>query len=344
MRSPARLRVLVLSLPVLLLLAPPPAAAQEKLKFSFFAPPAHNHYQNVILPWAAELKKRTNGKIELTLFPGGALCKPLQQYECARDGIADLAWGLPGWTPGKFPASGVIELPFMFRTAATGSQILADLWERHLRKEYDDVHVLYMHTHPAGHIHTHSKPVRTVDDLKGLKIRAPTAVIGDLLQLLGAAQVGMPTGQIYESMRSRVIDGFVIPFEAVPPFRLQEVTKYHTETTMYSSAFALYMNKAKYQALPPDVRKVLDETTAPGAGAWRRIGEVWDRAEGAGRKMLVDQGHEVITLSKDERGRWQQAARALDDKFAADLEAKGLPGRALVKDARELSAKYGEAD
>lgn len=345
MRSIARrLRVLALSLPAVLLLAPLPGAAQEKLKFSFFAPPAHNHYQNVILPWAEDLKKRTGGKVELTLFPGGALCKPLQQYECARDGIADLAWGLPGWTPGKFPASGVIELPFMFRTAAIGSQILADLWERHLRKEYDDVHVLYMHTHPAGHIHTHSKPVRTMDDLKGLKIRTPTAVIGDLLQLLGATQVGMPTGQIYESMRSRVLDGFVIPFEAVPPFRLQEVTKYHTETTMYSSAFALYMNKAKYQALPADVRKALDETTALGSGAWKRIGEVWDKAEGAGRKMLVDQGHEVITLPKEERRRWQEAARALDDKFAAALEAKGLPGRALVKEARELSAKYGEAE
>jgi TRAP-type C4-dicarboxylate transport system substrate-binding protein len=113
---------------------------------------------------------------------------------------------------------------------------------------------------------------------------------------------------------------------------------------MYSSAFALYMNQAKYQALPADVRKALDETTAPGSGAWKRIGEVWDKAEGAGRTMLVDQGHEVITLPKEERRRWQEAARALDDKFAAALEAKGLPGRALVKEARELSAKYGEAE
>lgn len=344
MRSLARCVPVVPLALLALLLLPRPGAAQEKLKFSFFAPPAHNHYQNVILPWAEEIKRRTGGTVELTLFPGGALCKPLQQYECARDGIADLAWGLPGWTPGKFPASGVIELPFMFRTAATGSQILADLWDKYLRREYDDVHVLYMHTHPAGHVHTHTKPVHTMDDMKGLKIRAPTAVIGDLLQLLGASQVGMPTGQIYEAMRSRVVDGFVIPFEAVPPFRLQEVTRYHTETTMYSSAFALYMNKAKYQALPADVRKVLDETTAPEAGTWKRIGEVWDRAEGAGRKLLVDQGHQVITLSKEERRRWQQAARPLDEKFAADLEAKGLPGRALVKAARELSVRYGEAE
>jgi TRAP-type C4-dicarboxylate transport system substrate-binding protein len=324
-------------------LAGPASAQAVKLKLSHFLPVAHNHHTNVIVPWMEEVRKRSQGKVDITVFPGASLCKPTQQYECAKSGLADIAWGLPGWTPGRFPMSGVIELPFMFRTAAVGSQMLADLWDRHLKREFDDVHVLYMHVHPGGHIHTATKPVRTMEDLKGLKIRTPTAVVGDLLQILGATPVGMPVTQIYESMSQRVIDGFVLPFEALGPFKLYEVTKYHTELAMYATAFAVYMNKARYESLPPDVRKALDETTSIN-GYWKRVGESWDRAEVAGRKAVLDRKNEITTLGKEDRRKWREVARSLDDKWAAAVEAKGQPGRALLKEARDLSARYGEAD
>jgi TRAP-type C4-dicarboxylate transport system substrate-binding protein len=250
-------------LSVAVALAWTPAAAQEiKLKLSHFTPPAHNHHANVIVPWADEVKKRTGGKVEITVFPGASLCKPPQQYECARSGIADLAWGVTGWTPGRFPLTSVIELPFMHRTAAVGSQMLADLWDKHLKREYQDVHVLYLHTHPAGHVHTHSKPIRSLADFKGMKIRTPTATVGDLLDMLGATKVGMPATEIYQNMQQKVIDGFGMPFEALPPFRLHEVSKFHTEVGMYTTAFAMFMNKARWDALPPDVKKVFEETTS----------------------------------------------------------------------------------
>jgi TRAP-type transport system periplasmic protein len=318
-------------------------AAQEiKLKLSHFIPVAHNHHANVIVPWAEEVKKRTNGRVEITIFPGAALCKPTQQYECARSGIADLAWGLPGWTPGRFPLSSVIELPFMNRTAAVGSQMLADLWEPYLKREFDDVHVLYMNVHPAGHIHTHSKFVRAVQDLRGMKIRTSTATVGDTLELLGATKVGMPATQIYEAMSQKVVDGFGMPYEALPPFRLNEVSKYHTEISMFTAAFALYMNKAKYASLPADVRKVLDETTSP-KSYWRQVGESWDKTEVTNRKIVAERG-EIFVVPKEERRKWREAVKGLDDKWAAALEAKGLPGKALLKEARTLSQKYGEAD
>ncbi len=336
---------LVLALALAGLGLPPGAAAQEiKLKFSHFLPPAHNHHQAVILPWIEEVKKRTGGRVEITVFPGASLCKPPQQYDCARDGIADIAWGVTGWTPGRFPMTSVLELPYVMRTAATGSQMLADLWDKHLKKEYDDVHVLAMNVHPGGHIHTHSKPIRSLEDFRGMKIRTPTATVGDLLDMLGATKVGMPAPQIYEAMSQKVVDGFGMPFEALPPFRLHEVSRYHTEVGMYTTTFATFMNKAKYQSLPPDVRKVLDETTAPQSGYWKRIGESWDRYEVVARKAVADRKNEIYTLPKDERRRWREAVRALDEKWAAALEAKGLPGRALVAEVRALSAKYGEAD
>ena len=327
------------------LAAPDLAAAQEiKLKLSHFAPAAHNHHVNVIVPWVEEVKKRSNGRVEITVFPGASLCKPPQQYDCAKSGIADLAWGVTGWTPGRFPLSSVIELPYMHRTAATGSQMLADLWPKYLSKEYDDVYVLYMNVHPAGHVHTHSKLIRTLDDFKGMKIRTPTAVVGDMLDTLGATKVGMPANQIYESMSNKVIDGFGMPYEALPSFKLIEVSRYHTEVGMYTTAFAMFMNKARFDSLPPDVQKILVETTSPQSGYWKRVGESWDKAEIFGRKLTLEQKGEIYVLPKDERKRWRDAVRPLDEKWVADLEGKKLPAKALLSDARALSTKYGEAE
>jgi TRAP-type C4-dicarboxylate transport system substrate-binding protein len=322
-----------------------PAAAQEfKLKFSHFVPPSHNHHATVIAPWVEEVKRRTGGRVEITVFPGASLCKPPQQYECVRDGIADLSFAVTGWTPGRFPLSSVVELPFMMRTAATGSQMLADLWDKYLKQEYQDVHVLYMNVHPAGHVHTHSKHVRALEDFRGLKIRAPTAVVGDVLETLGAAKVGMPVNQIYESMSNRVIDGFVVPYEVFPPFKFFEVTRFHTEVGMYTTAFVTMMNKKKYESLPADLRRVLDETTSAQAGYWKKVGASWDAAEAPGRKSIVDRKNEIYVLPRAERQRWREALRGLDDKWVRDLEAKGLPAAALLKEARALAARYGEAE
>jgi TRAP-type C4-dicarboxylate transport system substrate-binding protein len=320
------------------------AAAQEiKLKLSHFAPTAHNHHANVIVPWAEDVKKRTNGRVEITVFPGASLCKVTQQYDCAKAGIADLAWGVTGWTPGRFPMTSVIELPFLVRTAAVSAQILADLWDKYLKQEYDDVHVLYLHTPPAVHINMQTRPIRVLDDFKGVKVRTPTALMSSLLEVLGATPVGMPATEIYQNMSTRVIDGFTMPFEALPPFRLHEVSKYHTEVWVSgSAAFAMFMNKARYAALPADVRQVLNDTTSR-LSYWKQVGESWDKAE-VGARQIVGEKNTIYTLPAEERQRWRDAAKGLDEKWAAELEAKGLPGKALVREARELSVKYGEAD
>jgi TRAP-type C4-dicarboxylate transport system substrate-binding protein len=331
----------------LLALAPAGDAGAQtviKLKLSHFAPVSHNQHVNVLVPWTQEVKRRTGGRVQITVFPSASLCKPTQQYECARAGIADIAWGVPGWTPNRFPMTSVIELPFMHRTAATGSQMLADLWERYVSREYDDIHVLAMNVHPAGHIHTSTRLIRTLEDFKGMKIRTPTAVVGDMFDMLGAIKVGMPATQIYEAMSQGTVDGFGMPFEALPPFRLHEVSRYHTEIGMYTTAFALMMNKAKYESLPPDIRGVLDETTSARSGYWKRVGALWDGVEAVGRKAVLDRGNQIYTVPRQERQRWRETAKPLDEIWAANLEKRGLPGRALLQQARELSARSGEAD
>jgi TRAP-type C4-dicarboxylate transport system substrate-binding protein len=167
--------------------------------------------------------------------------------------------------------------------------------------------------------------------------------MSSLIEALGATPVGMPATEIYQNMSTRVVDGFTMPFEALPSFRLHEVSKYHTEVWISgSAAFAMFMNKAKYAALPADVRQVLDETTSR-LSYWKQVGESWDRAE-VGARQVVGARNEIYTLPAEERRRWQEAAQGIADRWAAELEAKGLPGKALLQEARHLAAKYGEAN
>lgn len=315
-----------------------------KLRFSHFMPPVVFTHSEIIVPWTEEVKKLTNGRVEITVFPAGQLCKPPQQYECARDGLADFSFAVPGWTPNRFPMSSVLELPFMHRSAAAGSQMLADLWGEYLSKEYGDVVVLAMNTQPAGHIHTSSKTVVDRAGLKGLKMRVPTAVTGDLIELLGGAKVGLPIQDVYQATSQRTIDGFILNHAGLPGFRLHEVSKHHTEVGMYSVVFATFANKKRFESLPPDVRKVLVDTTSAASGYWRKMGGIWDANEVKARQLLVNQKHDIAVLPADERARWKEAARQLDNKWAEDLEKRGQPGRKLLEAARALSAKYGEAN
>lgn len=321
-----------------------PAHAQEtvRLKFSTMLPTSTTHHRMVIMPWIEELKRRSNGRLDITVFPASAICKANQQYECVRDGLVDIAFGVPGWTPNRFPMTAVMELPFMHRTAATGSQMLADLWPKYLSKEYDDVRVLAMNMQPAGHFHTSRTPIRSLENLKGQKIRSSTAVVGDLVEALGGVRVGMSAPEVYQAMSNRAVDGFVLNYEGVTSFRLQEVSRYHTEASAYSTAFATWMNRDSYEALPEDLRKIIDETTAPESGYWKQIGEAWDQNDDDARKALSAGKHEIITLSEEERTRWVDAAADINEKWAEELESRDLPGKELLAEARELARKYGE--
>lgn len=177
-----------------------------------------------------------------------------------------------------------------------------------------------------------------------MKIRIPTALTGSLLETLGATPLGMPADEIYQNTSAKVVDGFTMPFEALPTFRLHEVSAYHTEVGISgSAAFVMYMNKAKYASLPADVRQVLDETTSR-LWYWKQVGKSWDKAEVGARQVVEAHKNQIYVLPDEERRRWREAVKGLDAKWGAELGAKGLPGQALVQEARALSVKYGEAE
>jgi TRAP-type C4-dicarboxylate transport system substrate-binding protein len=282
----------------------------------------------------------SNGRLKVDVFPamqlGGA---PPQLYDQARDGVADIVWTLPSYTAGRFPVIEVFELPFMSSTAAANARAVHEFGMKHSQQEFRDVRPLALWTHAPGLIHTAAKPVRSIDDMKGLKIRFPTRQFGEALKALGASPVGMPVPQVPESLNKGVIDGAVVPWEVVPSLRLHELTKYHTEVTgqrgLYTSVFIYAMNKRKYDSLPPDIKKVIDNNS--GIELAHQLGKLWDEVEAPGMQAAKARGNEVIQLVPEEIEKWKKATEGVTQAW---IQARGADGKKLYDEANALIDKY----
>lgn len=324
-----------------------PATAQEViLKVHHFLPPPSTAHSKFITPWCDKINKESAGKLKCQIYPAMQLGgTPPQLIDQARDGIADIVWTLPGYSAGRFPAAEVFELPFSIRTAQGSSRAL---WEYiHANKlhttEFKDVHPIAFHVHDKGHLHMAKKPIQTMDDFKGLKVRAPTRLTNKMLASFGATPVGMPVPQVPEALSKGVIDGAVLPWEVVPAIKVQELVKFHSEgdpaaRALYTSVFIFAMNKAKYASLPADLKKVIDANSGPETSAW--IGKVWDDSATGARKLAVDRKNQFNTIPAAELKKWEAAAAPLADEWVKDVSAKGHDGKALLQSARDLIGKH----
>ena len=235
----------------------------------------------------------------------------------------------------------MFELPFVCADAVATSQALTEFHRKWLRDEYADTWPLVFHAAAPGHIHTADRPVRTLDDLDGLKMRTPSRASAAMLEALGAVPVGMPVPKVYEALSRGVVDGAWLPWTIMRPFRLHEVTRYHTEVSLSCVLFVMTMNRARYDGLPADLRAIIDDTT--GMPLAKRLGRIWQDDEEPGRTIALEQGHEVFTLSEPERERWRTAMGPVIDDWVEKVNAMGLDGEALLADARRLVAMFRDA-
>jgi TRAP-type transport system periplasmic protein len=321
-----------------------PARAQEvTLRVHHFLPPSSVAHEKFIKPWAGRLERQSQGRIAVQVFPAMQLGgQPPQLYDQARDGVADIVWTLPSYTPGRFPVSEVFELPFLPGTAEATSQALQDFADRHLRGEFGDVHPLLFHVHAPGSIHTRDRAVATVEDMKGLKLRSPTRGMTGLMETLGAVSVGMPAPGVPEALSRGVLDGMAFPYEVVLPLRAHEMVGYHAEIPgLYTSVFLLAMNKARYEGLPADLRKVIDDNS--GMALAREIGRLYDEAEAPGRQAALERGNRVVRVEGAELERFRKAARPVTEAWISRMKERGIDGAALLEEARELIGKHGAA-
>jgi len=323
------------------------ANAQEvTLRMHHFLPPVANGHSKFLKPWADKVGAESNGRIKIDIFPSMQLGgTPPQLFDQARDGVADIVWTLPGNTPGRFPGIEAFELPFVAnKRALVNSLALADYAEQNLQDEFKDVKPLCFWAHDHGLIHA-NKQVKTMDDLKGLKLRFPTRLAGEALRALGANAIGMPIPQVPESLAQRVIDGCVIPWEVVPSIKVQELVKFHTEIpgspTLYTATFILAMNRAKYDAMAPDLRAILDRNS--GATASAMAGKVWDEQAVVVSEMVKKRSNTITMLDEAEAARWRETTKPVIDGWLKTVKDRGMDGEKLLASARAALAKHEKA-
>ena len=322
------------------------AFAQDvTLRLHQFLPPQGTVPAKALTPWAKKIETESNGRIKIQLFPSMQLGgTPPQLFDQARDGVVDIVWTLPGYTPGRFPKSEVFELPFMAGLSAEKtSRALWEYVQNNALDEYKDVHVLALHTHGPGLFHT-KQPVAGLESLRGMKIRGGTRVVNNMLVKLGATPVGMPVPAVTEALSKGVLDGTTIPWEVAPALKVHEMVKNHTafagDKALYVTTFVVAMNKDAYNKLPADLKKIIDDNSGVEFSAM--IARTQDAGDVVGRDLAVKAGNKITELDVAEVQRWKRTAGAVESDWVKDMKAKNIDGAKLVSDARALIAKHAK--
>ncbi len=322
------------------------ASAQQTvtLKFHTFMSPQSAVWKSMHGWWMDKVEKDSGGRIKFERYPAMQLGgTPVQLYDQVKDGVVDVVWTLPGNTPGRFPRIEVFELPFMMTNAEATSRAYWEYVQTYAKDEFKDVQVLALQVHGPGVIHTKDKPVKTITDLKGLKVRGPTRQVTKLLQSLGATPVGMPLPGIPDALSKGTIDGAVIPWEVVPSVKVDELTKYHAEFetkagALYTTTFVMAMNKAKYESLPPDLKKVIDDNSGIEVSAY--LGKTQQGNDVPGRKAAEDRKNTIFTVNAADAEAFRNASAQVDDEWVKEITAKGHNGKDLIDGARKLIQKH----
>jgi TRAP-type C4-dicarboxylate transport system substrate-binding protein len=261
--------------------------------------------------------------------------KPPELYRQMVQGISDICFTLPGYTSADFPMMALTELPGMAESGEDGTRKLWKHFDRFLAREFKDAKVLMLWNSDTASIMSKSKPVRTLEDMRGMKIRTPSAAQSAQLEALGAIPIDMPAGQIYTALDRGVVDASMIPMSAAIDFKLIEVARYFTvNAPLGRSPFLVAMNRSRYEKLPADLKKVIDDTT--GLKLSVRGAQTYDTQNKAALEA-AKKDREVITLSAPERKRWLDAFKPLINSKVAEGEKAGLPARGLISSYGLLS-------
>ncbi len=315
---------------LLLVFAPSSVMAQDEVKLNvanFFPAPAE-HSVN-IEAWGKEIEKRTNGKIKMTFFHGGTLAPADQIYDAVEKGIADVGLSCFAYTRGKFPLTEVLDLPLGIQDGVTATRMANAYYKKFMPKELDGVKILYVHGHGPGLVHLAKKPVNTLEDIKGMKIRS-TGLASKIVTALGASPVGTTMPETYESLRTGVVEGAMAPFNALKGFKWGEVISYSVLSygASYSTGFFVAMNKAKWNALAPETQKIFEQVNEE----WiEKTGALWDTADQDGIKFVTEKGGKTIALSKEENDKWASMVSPLRNDYVEASKKLNLPGDEALK-------------
>jgi TRAP-type C4-dicarboxylate transport system substrate-binding protein len=319
------------------------AQAQGKIevKVAEFVTPAH-FMSKWLVGWGEKLEKASNGRLAFKHFPGASMAPVPGHYDLAASGRAEVSWFLHGATPGRFPLTELSHLPYVVGSSEIGTKVLndAELRAKYLDPEHKGVRVLLLLTHQPGNILTTKKPVRTTDDLKGLRIRPSSPTIGTFLTALGGSAVPVSPADQLDAMQKGTIDGTFIDYGGAGiAFKMGGTVKFVTEMYSYVSSFGVAMNPDFYAKLPAELKKMIDDSVK---GVEKEVGIGWDALDGIGKKLLVDGGAQPIRLSSAEDAKFRKVGDQVTEARLKELEAKGLPARQAYALIKSLSAKHAK--
>ncbi len=299
---------------------PTPGGVIELKVANYFPAPASQ--STVLEEFCGELEKRTGGRVKVDYFPGGSLLGSAAMFEGIVSGVADIGYSHVYYTPGRMPVTEASGLPLGYPSAWVSAQSLNDFYREFQPAEFDDVVVLWLNTSTPSAISTSKKAVRTLEDLKGLTIRAP-GLAGDVVKALGGTPAPTPMPEVYDAISKGVIDGEASNFETLKTFKFAEVVKYETSVWQITNPYPFYlvMNKDSYAKLPADVKDIFDKLV--GEFKERSI-LMWNSVDFVGKAYGVEQGVEFIELSDAEVAKWKAAVAPVIDNYVAAMVEKGF--------------------
>ena len=328
-----------------LALIPRAGSAQEvTLRVHSFLPPVANPMKHFVTPWAQKIEKESNGRIKVQVFPSMQLGgKAEQMLTQVRDGVVDVAWTLPGFTPGVMPKLEIFELPFLHRSTKATVLALQDYVEKYMKKEFEPYHVLLVHCH-AGALFMTKDPITKVDDFKGMKLRAYSRTNSWILEALGAAPLQVALPELAPMLSKGTVNGSILPYEIAPAVKMQDLTDYFTtlgppQPRLSTSIFTFLMNKAKYESLPADLKKVIDDNSGRNIAA--QAIEVWDRIEIDGEQVMhTKPKNKFSSLSAQETAKFKTVVQPVFDRFKKLLDDGGDDGAKILAEVQALEEKY----
>jgi TRAP-type C4-dicarboxylate transport system substrate-binding protein len=320
-------------------LAAPAAVAQStELRLSTFVPPVHVIAREIITPWMAELEKATGGEVKAKLYPSMQLGgSPPGLFRQAVEGVVDMVFTLPGYTSPAFPRTQMVELPGLSTDGRAATNLLWNLLDPHLKPEYEGVKVIALWAAEDAGLMTRSKPIRTLDDIKGMRMRAPSAAQAKQLEVMGATPVAMPITELYPGLERGVIDGAMVPFSVIIDFRIGEVAKTYTipGPLFGRSSFLIAMNQKKFDSLSPKAKEAIDRLS--GRELSLKATDVYIKRADEGVASVRGKA-EVIEFSAAEQERIAKVLRPIVDAWVKEAEAKGIPARQMLAIAKHPAA------
>ncbi len=292
--------------------------------------PKHIVQTKIFEPWAKKIEEMSGGRVKVTIFSGGALGKAADHYNLAEEGIADITYALQDYTPGRFPLTTVFELPFMIPSAEKTSVAMWKTFEEfpEFQEEYSKVKVLALFCHPSGHFNTVKKPIKNLEDFQGMKFRTASPHVTKALKAFGAVPVTMPISESYSALERGVVDGTVLDWNGLHVFKLAELLKYSTETDFYTMTMMIVMNKRKYDSLPDDIKKIIDQTT--GLVMSRDAGKVYDEMRPVEKEQCLEKGMQTIQLPSEDVKKLKALTMPLREEWVEEMNNKNLPGKAIL--------------